>query len=143
MYNTNQFTPYGRQPYYVPSYQQPIQQQPVVQKPSELPISDIRFLTADQIKGFIPSLGTKALLIDKDNSLAYIVAADIMGNMYNESFSFTSLKSEPVKEEKKEEKQDFSNFVTKEEIKELKEELENLRNSALIIPAKENIKEKE
>ena len=144
MYNTNQFMPYyGRQPYYTPSYQQQVQQQPIVQKASELPITDIRFLTADQIKGFIPQLGTKALLVDRDNSMAYIVAADIMGNMYSEPFTFSSLKNAEKKDIPKETQQNFDNFATKEEIESLRKELENLRKSALIIPAKENIKEKQ
>ena len=134
MYNTNQFTPYyGRQPYYVPSYQQQTEQQPIGRI-----YDDVRVLNDDQIKGFIPPINSKVLLIDKDNGVAYVETTDNMGNMYKEAYSFGKAKSEPA-----EQKQDFSNFATKDDVESIKKELENLRNSALIIPAKENVRPKE
>ena len=133
MYNTNQFTPYyGRQPYYMPSYQQPVM--PQATQPVEMVFSDVRILTADQIKGFIPPINSKVLLIDKDNAIAYVETTDNMGNMYKQAYSFTS-----VSDAKVEPKQDLSNFATKQDIEELKKELEILRNPAVSSVARENV----
>lgn len=127
MYNTNQFTPYGRQPYYVPSYQ-PIQQ------PMEMVFNDVRILTADQIKGFIPPINSKVLLIDKDNGLAYVETTDTMGNMYKQPYSFAMVKSE-----QKETKQDMTIYATKQDIEELKKEMESLRKTPTTSVIKENV----
>lgn len=120
MYNTNQFTPYGRQPYYVPSYQQPMQT-------TEMVFSDVRILTADQIKGFIPPINSKVLLIDKDNSIAYVETTDTMGNMYKEPYSFIPIKNETKTQEK-------SEFATKKDVEQVveqfKKEIESLKNTA-------------
>lgn len=135
MYNTNQFTPYfGRQPYYVPTYQQPAQ-------PIEMAFSDVRILTADQIKGFIPPINSKVLLIDKDNGIAYVETTDTMGNMYKQPYSFAAIKNE-TKKEKVEEKQDFSNFATKEDIANIRKELETLRKPTVSTASKENVQPK-
>ena len=127
MYNTNQFTPYGRQPYYVPSYQQPVQL-------NEAVFSDVRILTADQIKGFIPPINSKVLLIDKDNGVAYVETTDAMGNMYKQPYSFSAVQSET-----KETKPDFSIYATKQDIEELKKELETLRKPTATSVVRENV----
>lgn len=127
MYNTNQFTPYGRQPYYVPSYQP-------VQQPMEMVFSDVRILTADQIKGFIPPINSKVLLIDKDNGVAYVETTDTMGNMYKQPYSF-----EMVKSEQTEPKQDMTIYATKQDIEELKKEMESLRKTPTTSVIKENV----
>lgn len=127
MYNTNQFTPYGRQPYYVPSYQQPIQL-------NEAVFSDVRILTADQIKGFIPPINSKVLLIDKDNGIAYVETTDTMGNMYKQPYSFAMVKSE-----QKETKQDMTIYATKQDIEELKKEVESLRKTPTTSVVRENV----
>lgn len=129
MYNTNQFMPYGRQPYYVPSYQQPMQ-------PAEMVFSDVRILTADQIKGFIPPINSKVLLIDKDNGIAYVETTDTMGNMYKQPYSFAM-----VKNEQKETKQDMTIYATKQDIEELKKELEILRKTPANNIVSENVQE--
>lgn len=132
MYNTNQFTPYfGRQPYYVPAYQQPAQ-------PMEMAFSDVRILTADQIKGFIPPIGSKVLLIDKDNGVAYVETTDTMGNMYKQPYSFAM-----VSNEQKDTKQDFSIYATKQDVEELKKELESLRKPATTSVVRENVQPKQ
>jgi len=122
MYNTNYgMYNYARQPYYTqPNYQQA--QQPVYQQPQpvDLPINDVRFLTADQIKGFIVYPNTKVLLIDKQNGLAYLESADNMGNFYKQVFTFKNFEEKPelVKENTP------NNLVTKED---LQVALENFR----------------
>ena len=143
MYNTNQFMPYGRQPYYMPVGYQPAVMPQQQQQPVGIVFSDVRVLNDDQIKGFIPPINSKVLLIDKDNGIAYVETTDTMGNMYKDQYSFISLKNKEKEEQKQEPKQDFSSFATKDEIAGIKKELENLRNSALIIPAKENVQAKQ
>ncbi len=83
----------------MPMYSQPQVQQPVQQQVpvSELPISLVKFLTADQIKGFIADAGTKALLIDKQNSLAHLIWADYSGQSYAQVFKFNTFKPEDEK----------------------------------------------
>lgn len=124
MYNTNQFMPYGRQPYYTPSYQ------PQPQQPMEMVFSDVRILTADQIKGFIPPINSKVLLIDKDNALAYVETTDTMGNMYKQAYAFSLAQTEKPKETPT---QDFSNFATKKDIEQVVEqfrkEIDSLKNT--------------
>lgn len=132
MYNTNQFTPYGRQPYYVPSYQ------PVIPQQSEMVFSDVRILTADQIKGFIPPINSKVLLIDKDNGIAYVETTDTMGNMYKEAYSYGKVKSEQT-----ETKQDMTIYATKQDIEELKKEMESLRKTPTTSVVKENVQAKQ
>ena len=135
MYNTNQFTPYyGRQPYYAPSYQ------PQPQQPMEMVFSDVRILTADQIKGFIPPINSKVLLIDKDNALAYVGTTDNMGNMYKQAYSFSLAQTEKPKETPT---QDFSNFATKEDIANLRKEFETFRKSSITTTIKENVQPKQ
>lgn len=136
MYNSNQFFN-GRQPYYMPAnYQMPLMTQ---QQPNEV-ISDIRFLTADQIKGFIPPINSRVLLIDKSNSLAYIETTDNMGNMYKEAYSFSPVKNETKKEEQK---QDLSIYATKQELESIRKELETLRKPSQSTPSRENVQAKQ
>ena len=114
MYNPSYF---NRQPYYVPaSYQAPIQQ------PEGIWV-EIKKLSADQIKGYVPPLGSRLLLIDEANSIAYYVGADMMGNMYKQSYNFSSVKNENTIDIKKDE----PSFATKEELETLKKEIETLR----------------
>jgi hypothetical protein len=94
MYNN----PYNRsyQQYY-PQYPQPTYQpmpQPIEQK-----FQDIKFLNAEQIKAYIVLPNTKEMLIDKENSMAYIVSADNMGNSTIKKYSFVDL-NEPKVEQK-------------------------------------------
>lgn len=122
MYN---YYNYGRQPYYVPmGYQQPIAQ-PQTQA-VEMAFSDVRILNAEQIKGFIPPINSKVLLIDKDNGVAIVETTDNMGNMYKESYSFikgVEGKEKPfsINEE------NFSNLATKKDIEAIVSQLEKLQ----------------
>lgn len=46
------------------------------QIPQEPPISDVRFLTSDEMKAFIVMPNMKVLLIDKDHGVACVKSAD-------------------------------------------------------------------
>lgn len=104
MYNN----PYNRsyQQYYpqYPQYQQPAYQP--MQAPMEQKFQDIKFLNAEQIKAYIVLPNTKEMLIDKENSMAYIVSADNMGNSTIKKYSFVDLN-----EEEKQTKLDMSDYV--------------------------------
>lgn len=102
MYNN----PYNRNyPQYYPQYQQ--YPQPTYQQlPVEQKFQDIKFLNAEQIKAYIVLPGTKEMLIDKENSMAYIVSADNMGNSTTKKYSFIDL-NEP----KEDTKTDMNEYV--------------------------------
>jgi len=103
---------YGYRPQgYMPYYTQPIQQQ------GEAPIQDIRFLSEQQIKDFIAMPNTKALLIDKENNVAYIVTADGYGNVSKEPYAFKKLDIKQTKPE----------YATKKDFEEIKSMLEKLQ----------------
>lgn len=138
MYNTNY---YNRLQYPTQNYQmqQPYQnynimpqqqymqpQMPVQQQmqPADVPITDIRFLTADQIKGFIPPLGSRVMLIDKDNKLTYIETTDNMGNFTKEIYSFKQMKENEVIAPQN---VDTTMFVTTQELDTLKNEINDLK----------------
>ena len=104
-YLNNGYAGMGR--YSLPTYNQPMMpmynqqqmQQAIPQQltMAELPISEIKFLNANQIKGYIATAGTKSLLIDKENNLAHLIGADYSGNTQTEIFKFESYKPEEEK----------------------------------------------
>lgn len=143
MYNSNLFTNRTyTNPYYMSNYnyqqmqqpiqQQPIQQQPVMPKISDLPIQEIRFLTADEIKAFIVMPNNKVMLVDKANGLAYIKSADAMGQSSSDVYSFTKLEDENSQNLKEQyvSKDDLKSFLTKDDLKDLptREELKAYEN---------------
>lgn len=96
--------PYGQQ--YYPNYgqnnynynslgqRQPQMQANQVQNNTtqyEQPIQNIRFLTEDEIKAYIVMPGTKELLIDRVNGVAYIKSANTMGESFSRAFKFDEL----------------------------------------------------
>lgn len=85
-------------PQYYPQYPQ-YQQPTYPQQPIEQKFQDIKFLNAEQIKAYIVLPNTKEMLIDRENSMAYIVSADNMGNSTIKKYSFVDL-NEPKIEEK-------------------------------------------
>lgn len=107
------YNPYNRtyQQYYpqYPTQNYNYMQQPVVQTP-EPQLQGIKFLNAEQIKAYIVMPGTKELLVDNDNGLAYLVSADAMGVSTTKRFSFKSL-DEP-KTEQKESQIDLKDYIT-------------------------------
>ena len=132
MYNTNQFVPYGsRQTYYVPNYA-------INNYGTNMPVQDIRFLNSDQIKSFIPPLGSTVALIDRENSLLYLESADNFGNLSKLVYSFKKLENQA--EIQNEEKQQL-NFATKEDIESIRKELETIRKQSVNIQGKQNIQQ--
>lgn len=80
--------------------QQPIQQpqQPVEQMNSiNFPISEVKFINADQIKGYIVDAGFKKLLIDKQNGMACLKWTDYSGESYERMFRFEDFIEEKQK----------------------------------------------
>lgn len=68
--------------------QQPQQVVPQQVSMAELPITEIKFLNANQIKGYIATAGTKSVLVDRENNLAHLVGADYSGNTETNIFKF-------------------------------------------------------
>ena len=118
-YNNGMYRPnyYNPQPYAPQQFmQQPIQQ-PVA--PAELPITAVRFLTADQIKGYIVLPNSKEMLIDKESGLAYIRSANQMGESETKTYKFEELdaKAEPEKKVEYVKAESFDEYVKKLEAK--------------------------
>lgn len=132
MYNTNQFMQYpNRQPYYMPSYANTYNM--------NMPVQDIRFLNADQIKSFIPPIGSTVALIDRDNSLLHLESADSFGNLSKQIYSFKKLNTENEQKKIEIEKE----YATKDELETLKQEVEKLRKGGVTITTRENIQTKQ
>ena len=120
-------SPYGAQnraQYGVPSYggynytpqpqQMPsaTQNQPQAQPQYEMPIQDIRFVTAEEAKAFIVMPNSRVLLIDR-NGMAYLKTADNMGQSQTQCFRFEAVNSDgtPIKQQEKTTQPDFKDFV--------------------------------
>lgn len=93
--------------------------------PQESPITDIRFLTSDEMKAFIVFPNTKVLLIDKEHGVACLKSADAMGQSESKMYSFKGI-SEVAKEDAK---QTAPAPSYENEIKELMERVERLENA--------------
>ena len=121
------YSPYGAQnraQYGVPSYggynytpqpqQMPSmpQNQPQAQQQYELPIQDIRFVTAEEAKAFIVMPNSRVLLIDR-NGMAYLKTADNMGQSQTQCFRFEAVNSDgsPIKPQEQPTQPDFKDFV--------------------------------
>lgn len=117
------YTPPMQQSYMQPQMmvQQPIQQQSIQpqqtsQQSMEMPIQDIRFLTADEIKAFIVPSGTTALLIDRTNKLAHLKTADTMGQSSSKVVKYEDyIEEKPKQEEPVQPIIDTSLFVEKKD----------------------------
>lgn len=100
-------------------------QQVATPTPQEPPITDIRFLTSDEMKAFIVFPNTKVLLIDKEHGIACLKSADAMGQSTIKMYSFNGI-SEVANEEAKPTAPAPS---YENEIKELMERVERLENA--------------
>lgn len=97
--NNNYFNPYMQQPsvnpyqngFYPPYGAVPNPMQTPVQEP---PISEIRFLTEDEIKAFIVMPNTKVMLVDKTNGIAVIKSANAMGQSNTRIFDYKERQSD-------------------------------------------------
>ena len=150
MYNINNqyygrsFVPPIYQQQYMPQQQYNYMQQPVLQQqvpqqtqqnqPIDYPISDIRFLNADQIKGFIPPIGSRVILVDRDNNIAYLETTDYMGNFTKEMYSVTKIKEN---NDLKQQNIDTSKFITTQDFDALKSEINDLKKQMQPIPPTE------
>lgn len=101
-------------------------QQPVV--PPEQAYNEVRFLTADQIKGFVINPGQSALLVDKDNKLAYDEKCDMSGNFFKKVYSFKELEDNAPEVKGFDETQ----FVKYDDLEKLKEEINQLHKQIKI-----------
>jgi hypothetical protein len=125
-------SPYGNQyrgQYGVPSYQMPnygaqpqqpqmqSQPQPQAQPQYEMPIQDIRFVTAEEAKAFIVMPNSRVLLIDR-SGMAYLKTADNMGQSQTQCFRFEAVNSDgsPIKPQEQPTQPDFKDFVKLKDI---------------------------
>jgi hypothetical protein len=110
---------YGVQSYQMPNYgaqpQQPQMQsqpQPQAQPQYEMPIQDIRFVTAEEAKAFIVMPNSRVLLIDR-SGMAYLKTADNMGQSQTQCFRFEAVNADgsPIKPQEQPNQPDFKDFV--------------------------------
>ena len=123
-YNSPYGTPQNRAQYGVPSYvgynyapqpqQMPVQpqNQPQSQPQYEMPIQDIRFVTAEEAKAFIVMPNSRVLLIDR-SGMAYLKTADNMGQSQTQCFRFEAVNADgsPIKPQEPPTQPDFKDFV--------------------------------
>lgn len=130
------YSPYGTTPnraqYGVPTYggynytpqpqQMPSmpQNQPQAQPQYEMPIQDIRFVTAEEAKAFIVMPNSRVLLIDRSGT-AYLKTADNMGQSQTQCFRFEAVNSDgsPIKPQEKPSQPDFKDFVKLQDVDKL------------------------
>ena len=129
------YSPYGAQnraQYGVPSYggynytpqpqQMPStpQNQPQAQQQYDMPIQDIRFVTAEEAKAFIVMPNSRVLLIDR-GGMAYLKTADNMGQSQTQCFRFQAVNADgsPIQPQEETPKVDFAQFVKKDDLQNL------------------------
>lgn len=143
------YSPYGAQnraQYGVPTYggynytpqpqqaQSMPQNQPQAQQQYEMPIQDIRFVTAEEAKAFIVMPNSRVLLIDK-NGMAYLKTADNMGQSQTQCFRFEAVNADgsAIKAQEQPTQPDFKDFVKLQDVHKLGfatvEEVQKLSNS--------------
>jgi hypothetical protein len=98
--------PYNAMPQYPYGYQQQMQQRgqmamqqpmtPTMQMPQqpmpmqfEPPIREIKFVTSKEAEAYIVMPNSSSLLIDKQEGIAYLKSADIMGQSFMEMYHFS------------------------------------------------------
>ena len=105
---------YGGYNNYAPQQQSPSmpQNQPQAQQQYELPIQDIRFVTAEEAKAFIVMPNSRVLLIDRSGT-AYLKTADNMGQSQTQCFRFEAINADgtPIKKQEQQPQNDFKDFV--------------------------------
>ena len=123
MYGQNPYQSYAYPSYNIPNYAQRqfMQAQPQMQQSSmqfEMPFQDIRYVTSEEAKAFIVMPNSKALLIDKTNSVAHLKTADNMGQSVTQYFKFEQVNADgsPLKPQEQIPQVDFAQFAKKEEL---------------------------
>jgi hypothetical protein len=98
--------PYNAMPQYPYGYQQQMQQRgqmamqqpmtPTMQMPQqampmqfEPPIREIKFVTSKEAEAYIVMPNSSSLLIDKQEGIAYLKSADVMGQSFMEMYHFS------------------------------------------------------
>lgn len=99
---------------------QPMPMQPQqTQTQFEIPLREVKFVTSEEAKAYIVFPNTASLLIDNQQGLAYLKSADNMGQSFMEAFKFKKYEQgqeTALKDTKKEETIDLSNYVKKEDL---------------------------
>lgn len=103
MYNYN---PYGYQPMYQQARPQPQPTQAIGS-----PFQDVRFVTAEEARGFIVMPNSNALLIDRQSKIATVKISDAMGQSTTQLYKF-----EPIQEGATAPQIDLSLFAKKNEV---------------------------
>lgn len=129
--------PYNAMPQYPYGYQQQMQQRgqmamqqpmtPTMQMPQqpmpmqfEPPIREIKFVTSKEAEAYIVMPNSSSLLIDKQEGIAYLKSADIMGQSFMEMYHFS--KNAPQGQINAQETPkapnpiDLSSFITNEQL---------------------------
>lgn len=108
---------YTPQPQQMPSAQQ---NQPQAQPQYDMPIQDIRFVTAEEAKAFIVMPNSRVLLIDR-NGTAYLKTADNMGQSQTQCFRFEAVNADgtPIKPQEQPTQPDFKDFVKLQDVDKL------------------------
>lgn len=126
--------------------QQPIQQ---VAQP-EVPIQEIRFMTAKDINGYILLPNQKSLLIDRASNLAHIKYTNAMGESSERVFSYKELDDKSTDNSEMAEKNtvnfveknELDKFITKDDFKALTTKIEGIEKKIRISEILNESKEK-
>ena len=140
-YNYMPFNQPNSQQSMQPMYQQNMMQQPIQQvAQSEVPIQEIRFMTAKDINGYILLPNQKSLLIDRASNLAHIKYTNAMGESSERVFSYKELDDKTTDNGETAEKTtanfvektELDKFITKDDFKALTSKLESIEKKIRI-----------
>lgn len=140
-YNYMPFNQPNSQQSMQPMYQQNMMQQPIQQVAQpEVPIQEIRFMTAKDINGYILLPNQKSLLIDRANNLAHIKYTNAMGESSERVFSYKELDDKTADNGEMAEKTtanfvektELDKFITKDDFKALTSKLESIEKKIRI-----------
>ena len=140
-YNYMPFNQPNSQQSMQPMYQQNMMQQPIQQVAQpEVPIQEIRFMTAKDINGYILLPNQKSLLIDRASNLAHIKYTNAMGESNERVFSYKELDDKTTDNGEMAEKTtanfvektELDKFITKDDFKALTSKLESIEKKIRI-----------
>ena len=140
-YNYMPFNQPNSQQSMQPMYQQNMMQQPIQQVAQpEVPIQEIRFMTAKDINGYILLPNQKSLLIDRASNLAHIKYTNAMGESSERVFSYKELDDKTTDNGEMAEKTtanfvektELDKFITKDDFKALTSKLESIEKKIRI-----------
>lgn len=112
-YNNPYLYGYGAMPtYQQPTYATQPQQVQQQQRPQQQQINEVRFVTENERKGYIVMPNSTSLLIDKENGIAELKSANMMGESVSQVFRFS-----PLEDKTQEPALDSVVYVKQEDIK--------------------------